>query len=156
MFALLQHGAEAAEAAEQAHETAEHVPILVKLVNYYFGEYAYNFEVKYTKPIWTKVLGWFGTTPETAFGPYTPENAIPWYTIMFVVACILTVAIIWIMKGKLSEAEPRGGQQTLEAGVLAVRNMLEDVVGPHGLQYFPVVMTFALLILISKDRKSVV
>lgn len=149
MFALLQHGAEAAEAAEQAHETAEHVPILVKLVNYYFGEYAYNFEVKYTKPIWTKVLGWFGTTPETAFGPYTPENAIPWYTIMFVVACILTVAIIWIMKGKLSEAEPRGGQQTLEAGVLAVRNMLEDVVGPHGLQYFPVVMTFALLILIS-------
>ena len=146
MFALLQHGAETAQAAEHAEET---VPVLAKFVNHYFGEYAYNFEIKYTKPVWTKVLGWFGTTPESAFGPYTPENAIPWYTIMFVVACILTVALIWIMKGKLSEDEPGGGQQTLEAGVLAVRSMLEDIVGPHGLQYFPVVMTFALLILIS-------
>ena len=27
--------------------------------------------------------------------------------------------------------------------------MLEDIVGPHGLQYFPVVMTFAVLILVS-------
>jgi F-type H+-transporting ATPase subunit a len=27
--------------------------------------------------------------------------------------------------------------------------MLEDIVGPHGLQYFPVVMTFAVLIMIS-------
>jgi F-type H+-transporting ATPase subunit a len=57
--------------------------------------------------------------------------------------------VVWIMKGKLSEDEPGSGQQTLEVGVLAVRNMLEDIVGPHGLRYFPVVMTFALLILIS-------
>ena len=35
------------------------------------------------------------------------------------------------------------------SGVLAVRSMLEDIVGPHGLQYFPVVMTFAVLILVS-------
>jgi F0F1-type ATP synthase membrane subunit a len=87
--------------------------------------------------------------PEAAFGAYTPENAIPWYTIMFVIACILSVLIIWIFKGKLSEDEPHGGQQTLEASVLAVRGMLEDIVGPHGLQYFPVVMTFAVLILVS-------
>jgi F-type H+-transporting ATPase subunit a len=33
--------------------------------------------------------------------------------------------------------------------VLAVRNMLEDIIGPHGLKYFPVVMTFAVLILVS-------
>lgn len=154
MFALLQHAEEtahaAAEHAPQAQEqAAHHVPILVKLVNHYFGEYAYNFEMKYTYPVWKKVLATFGTTPEAAFGPYTPENAIPWYTIMFIVACILTVTLIWIFKGKLSEDEPGAGQQTLEVGVLAVRNMLEDIVGPHGLQYFPVVMTFALLILIS-------
>ena len=80
---------------------------------------------------------------------YTPENAIPWYTVMFVIACILSVALIWILKGKLSEDEPGHGQQTLELGVLAVRDMLADVVGPHGLKYFPVVMTFAVLILIS-------
>jgi F-type H+-transporting ATPase subunit a len=69
--------------------------------------------------------------------------------VMFVLACILSLALIWIFKGKLSEDEPGHGQQTLEVGVLAVRSMLEDIVGPHGLQYFPVVMTFAVLILVS-------
>jgi len=50
---------------------------------------------------------------------------------------------------QLSEEEPGYGQQTLEVGVLAVRGMLEDIIGPHGLQYFPIVMTFAVLILVS-------
>jgi len=138
-----------AEQAEKAQHATEQAPILVRLVNQYFGEYAYNFEINYTKPIWTRILAKFGSTPEAAFGAYTPENAIPWYTIMFVIACILSVGVIWILKGKLSEDEPGGGQQTLEVSVLAVRGMLEDIVGPHGLQYFPVVMTFAVLILIS-------
>jgi len=144
MFAFL------AEQAEQhAEEAAEHVPILVKLVNQYFGEYAYNFEMKYTYPLWKNLLAKFGTTPEAAFGPYSPENAIPWYTVMFVIACILSLIVIWILRGQLSEDRPGHGQQTLEVSVLAVRGMLEDIVGPHGLQYFPVVMTFAVLIMIS-------
>jgi F-type H+-transporting ATPase subunit a len=147
MFFLLAE--ETAAAGEHAAPAAEHVPILVRVVNQYFGEYAYNFEMRYTYPRWKWLLAKFGSTPEAAFGAYTPENAIPWYTIMFVIACILTVALVWILKGKLSEDEPGHGQQTLEVGVLAVRSMLEDIVGPHGLQYFPVVMTFALLILIS-------
>src|SRR3989475_4795264 len=139
MFALLQ---------EQAAEKVEQAPILVRLVNHYFGEWAYNFEMKYTYPKWKWLLAKFGGTPEAAFGPYTPENAIPWYTVMFVLACILSVALIWILKGRLSEDEPGHGQQTLELGVLAVRDMLADIIGPHGLQYFPVVMTFAVLILV--------
>src|SRR6185295_3880418 len=144
MFAFL------AEQAEQhVEEAAEHAPILVRLVNQYFGEYAYNFEMKYTYPFWKSLLGKFGTTPEAAFGAYTPENAIPWYTVMFVIACILSLVVIWILRGQLSEDEPGHGQQTLEVSVLAVRSMLEDIVGPHGLQYFPVVMTFAVLIMIS-------
>src|SRR5215217_7341941 len=145
--------AEAAEAAHGAAEHAEeaetHTPIIVELVNHYFGEYAYRFEMAYTKPVWDKVLGFFGSTPEDAFGPYTAENAIPGYTVMFFIACILSVVIIWILKGKLSESEPGHGQQTLEVSVLAVRNMIEDIIGPHGLKYFPVVMTFAVLILVS-------
>ncbi|HEV8588466.1 MAG TPA: F0F1 ATP synthase subunit A [Pyrinomonadaceae bacterium] len=149
MFFLLQHGEEAAHAAEQTQEHAEHVPLLAQMVNHYFGEWAYSFEMKYTYPKWKWLLAKFGSTPETVFGPYTPENAIPWYTIMFILACIITVALVWILKGRLSEDEPGGGQQTLEAGVLAIRSMLEDIVGPHGLQYFPVVMTFAVLILVS-------
>src|SRR5918996_1338088 len=145
--------AEAAEGAHQAAEHAEeaehHAPIIVALVNHYFGEAALKFELAYTKPVWDKVLGWFGTTPEAAFGPYTAETAIPWYTEMFFIACILSVVIIWILKGKLAESQPGGGQQTLEVSVLTVRNMVEDIIGPHGLKYFPVVMTFAVLILVS-------
>jgi F-type H+-transporting ATPase subunit a len=140
---------EAAAAGEHAEESSEHTPIIVEFVNHYFGEWAYRFEMNYTYPLWTKFFAKFGTTPEAVFGPYTPENAIPWYTVMFVVACILSVAIVWILKGQLSEEDPGHGQQTLELGVLAVRGMLEDIIGPQGLKYFPVVMTFAVLILVS-------
>jgi F-type H+-transporting ATPase subunit a len=136
-------------AAEHAEEAAHPVPIVVQLVNSWFGEPVYRFQITYTKPLWDKFLAKFGTTPEAAFGPYTPDNAIPWYTVMFFIACILSVVIIWILKGKLSESEPGGGQQTLEVSVLAVRNMIEDIIGPHGLKYFPMVMTFAVLILVS-------
>jgi F-type H+-transporting ATPase subunit a len=141
--------AEGAEAGGHAEEAAHHTPIIVELVNSWFGEAALKFELAYTRPVWVKLLGKFGTTPEAVFGEYTAENAIPWYTVMFFIACILSVAIIWIFKGKLSESEPGGGQQTLEVSVLAVRNMIQDIIGPHGLKYFPVVMTFAVLILVS-------
>ena len=149
MFWLLET-AKAAEHGEQAQEqAAHHTPIIVELVNRYFGQAAYDFEMKYTYPLWKSFFVKFQTTPEAVFGPYTPETAIPWYTVMFVIACILSVAIIWILKGQLSVEEPGHGQQTLELGVLAVRDMLEDIIGPHGLQYFPIVMTFAVLILVS-------
>ena len=141
--------AEAAEAAGHAEEAKHPPPIVVQLVNEWFGEPVYRFQITYTKPIWDKFLANFGTSAESAFGPYTPETAIPWYTVMFFIACILSVVIIWILKGKLSESEPGGGQQTLEVSVLAVRSMIEDIIGPHGLKYFPVVMAFAVLILVS-------
>lgn len=148
MFFLLQH-AEAGKVAEHAEEQAHHVPILVKLVNQYFGEWVYNIQMQTTYRVWKKFFAYFGSTPEAAFGPYTPENAIPWYTVMFVVACILSVFVIWILKGKLSEDEPGTGQQTLELGVLFVRDLIADIIGPQGARYFPVIMTFAVLILIS-------
>ena len=141
---------EAAHKAEEHAEEAEHhAPLVVQLVNHYFGEAALRFELKYTKPLWDRFLANFGTTAESAFGPYSADNAIPWYTIMFFIACVLSIAIIWILKGRLSSDEPGHGQQTLEVGVLAVRSMLADIIGPHGLKYFPVVMSFAVLILVS-------
>ena len=140
---------EAAEKGAAHAEEAEQAPIIVQIVNHYFGEWAYRFEMNYTYPLWTKFFAKFHTTPEAVFGPYTAENAIPWYTVMFVIACILSIVIIWILKGQLSEEEPGYGQQTLELAVLAVRGMLEDIIGPQGLKYFPVVMTFAVLILVS-------
>ncbi|HEX8070444.1 MAG TPA: F0F1 ATP synthase subunit A [Pyrinomonadaceae bacterium] len=164
MFWLLQHegAGQAAEHAAAAGEPAahaaehggEHVPWLVTQVNHLIGESLYHLQLQTTKPFWDKFFGAFGTNAEAVFGPYSPETAVPWYTVMFLIACLLTVVFVWVLKGKLfgralSEDEPHGGQQTLEVAVLAVRGLIEDIIGPHGLKYFPVVATFAILILVS-------
>jgi F-type H+-transporting ATPase subunit a len=128
-----------------------HTPLIVEFVNHYLGKPVHEFQMAYTYPLWQRIfdaLG-LGITPETVFGAYTPENAIPWYTIMFFIACILTVFLIWIFKGKLSEDDPTTGQLTLEAGFLAIKDLVVSVIGEHGYKYFPVVATFAVLVLIS-------
>ena len=130
-------------------EGGHHTPLIVEFINHYVGEPIHHFQMNYTKPIWDKFFSNFGTDAESLFGPYTPENAIPWYTIMFVIACILTVFLISIFKGKLSEDDPKPGQLTLEAGFLALKDMIVDVVGEQGYKYFPVVGTFAVLVLVS-------
>lgn len=138
-----EHGTTAAEGAEKS---SHHVPWIVEQVNHLIGGPVHQFQLKYTKPFWEKVLG---PDVEKVIGPYTPETAVPWYTVMFVIACIISIVVIWLLRRKLSEDEPSGGQQTLEVGVLAVRNLIVDVIGPHGVQYFPVVATFGVLILVS-------
>ncbi len=147
---LLFAAAGGAESHGEGAAGGHHEPILVQFVNTYLGEPAYHFQMEYVRPyIMNPLFNYFGTTPDAVYGELTPENAIPWYTVMFVVACLLTMAVVWVLKGKLSEDEPSNGQLTLEAGVLTVRDMLISVVGPHGMKYFPVVATFAILILIS-------
>jgi len=127
-----------------------HTPLIVEFVNHYFGEPIYHFQMAYTRPLWVKFFSNFGTTPEKVFGSeYSPENAIPWYTVMFVIACILSVILIRIFKDKLSEDDPKPGQLTLEAGFLAVKGLVVSVIGEHGFKYFPVVATFAVLVLVS-------
>jgi F-type H+-transporting ATPase subunit a len=138
-----------APAGEHAAETGHHVPVIVQWVNQLIGEPIYQFEIHYTKPLWDKFFAYFGSSAEAMFGPYTPETAVPWYTVMFIIACFLTVGVILILRKKLSLDEPSHGQQTLEVAVLSLRSLFADVVGEHGLQYFPLVATFAILILIS-------
>jgi F-type H+-transporting ATPase subunit a len=130
-------------------EEAQQLPLIVQFINHYFGEPVYHFELAYTRPIWAAIFAKVGTTPEALFGPYTVENAIPWWTIMFAIACILSVVIISMLKGKLSEDDPTEGQLTLEAGFLALKDLVVNVIGDHGFKYFPVVATFAVLILVS-------
>src|SRR2546421_7221890 len=127
-------------------QQAEHIPWIVQKVNDLIGVPVNQFELKYTKPVWDKVLG---TDASKVFGEYTPQTAVPWYTVMFIIACLLSILVIWLLKRRLSHDEPSGQQQTLEVGVLAVRNLIVDVIGPHGVKYFPVVATFGVPILIS-------
>jgi len=143
-----QHGAAGAEHA--AEGAGHHVPLIVEKLNHYVGQPVHEFQVHYTKPLWDKFFANFGTTAESVFGPYTPENAVPWYTVMFVLAALFTIIVILLLKPrKLSVDEPGYRQLTLETGVLAVRDLLVDNVGPHGVKYLPVVGTFGILILIS-------
>jgi len=131
-------------------EAGHHLPLISEFINYYLGTPVHNFQKAYTEPLWNKyVFSNFGTTAEKAFGPYTVENAIPWYTIMFVIACILTVIIVSLLKGKLSEDDPKPGQLTLEAGYLTIKGMISSIIGDHGARHFPVVATFGILILVS-------
>jgi len=130
-------------------EGGHHTPLIVEFINHYLGEPVHRFQMDYTKPVWDKFFSNFGTDAEAMFGIYTPANAIPWYTIMFVIACILSIIVIKILKGKLSEDDPHPGQMTLESGFLAIKDLIISVVGVHGFKYFPVVATFAVLVLIS-------
>lgn len=130
-------------------EGGHHVPLIVEFINHYIGEPVHHFQVNYTKKIWDKFFSNFGTEAEKVFGPYTVENAIPWYTIMFVIACLLTVFVVYLLKGKLSEDDPNKGQLTLEAGYLAIKDMITSIVGEHGYRHLPIVATFGILILVS-------
>lgn len=133
-----------------AESGGHHVPLIVEFINHYLGEPLHRIQMNTTYPMWKKFFAYFGTTPEKMFGgEYTAENAIPWYTIMFVIACIITVIVVKILKGKLSQDDPNPGQLTLEAGYLAIRGMIVSIIGEHGFRHFPVVATFAVLILIS-------
>lgn len=136
--------------AEGASEASEQVPAVVQWVNSWAGGPLNRFELLYTKPAWDWLFAKFGTTAEHVFGPYTPDNAVPWYTVMFVIAVVLTLAVVWVLKPRrLSVEEPSHSQLVLETGVLAIRDLLADNVGPHAMKYFPVIATFGILILIS-------
>ena len=132
-----------------AESGEHHIPIAVEFINAYLGKPVHEFQMKWTYPLWEWIFEKFGTTPEALFGEYTIENAIPWYTIMFFIACILSMCMIWVFKGKLSEDDPSDGQLTMEAGFLAIKDLIVDMIGERGYKYFPVIATFAVLILIS-------
>jgi F-type H+-transporting ATPase subunit a len=144
-------GEHAAAATEHAAEAGgHHTPVVVEFLNHYIGEPVHHFQMEYTYPKWKTFFGWFGTTPESVFGVYTAENAVPWYTVMFILAVFFTLALIWVLKPrKLSVEEPGYSQLILEKGVLAIRDLLVDNVGPHGVKYLPVIATFGILILVS-------
>jgi F-type H+-transporting ATPase subunit a len=153
MFWMLEEAAASATkmVAEAPELSEQQTTALTQFVNTYVGRPFFEIETAQhgTRWLWDQVLTKFGTNAESMFGPYTLENAIPWYTIMFVIACLLTILTIWVLKGRMSTDKPGHGQQTLESSVLAIRGLMEDIIGPHGMKYFPVIMTFAMLILIS-------
>jgi len=152
LLSLLQeHGGQAAEhAAEHAAGHGEHVPIIVEKLNHWIGPAVYSLQEQIMPPIYHLFNAkWPGEG--VSFEQYLAAGnlPIPTHVVMFLIVIVVAVVILSFLRGKLSVESPTTRQQSFEVGVEAIRSLLRDLVGPHGLKYFPVVATFATLILIS-------
>jgi F-type H+-transporting ATPase subunit a len=156
-FAFLQeHGAKAAEHAAAGAKKADehggghHTPWIVEQINHWFGSAVFAWQTQLMPPIYS-LFGkhWPGEGMTAEQYMASGQLPIPTQAVMFSLVILFTVVILTILRGKLSTDSPTTKQQTLEVGVEAIRNLLTDLVGPKGLQHFPVIATFGLLILVS-------
>ncbi len=160
--AAAQHGAEAtghaAQAAGHAAEAAghgggHHVPWLVEQVNHLLGPTVFEIQKAIMPPIYSalKIFGPHWPGEGKTYDQYIAagELPIPTQIVMFSLVVFIAVVVLWLLRGKLSTEAPTSRQQTFEVAVEAVRGFLADLVGPGAMKHFPVVMTFAILILLS-------
>lgn len=143
-----QHGAEAA-----SHGGGHHVPWLVEQVNHLIGPAVFELQKAIMPPIYSalKIFGPHWPGEGKTFDQYVAEGNLPIPTqiVMFALVVIVAVVVLRILRGTLSTESPTSRQQTFEVAVEAIRSFLADLVGPGGMKHFPVVMTFAILILLS-------
>ncbi|MFN0119318.1 MAG: F0F1 ATP synthase subunit A [Blastocatellia bacterium] len=142
--AVAEHGAEAA-----AH-SGPHMPVLVEWVNHLLGDAAFQLQSQLMPPLYN-LFGahWPGEGKTLEAYMHEGHLPIPTHVVMFGLVTLFTVLVLWFLRGKLSAESPSNRQQTFEVGVETIRSMLADLVGPHGVKHFPVVATFATLILFS-------
>jgi len=159
---LQEHGAQAAEqgaaghtaeAAGHAAAHGEHVPWIVEQINHLIGPAVFEIQKQIMPPIYSalKIFGPHWPGEGKSFEQYLAEGNLPIPTqiVMFGFVVIIAVIVLWLLRGKLSTESPTTRQQTFEVGVEAIRGFLADLVGPKGMKHFPVVATFAVLILLS-------
>jgi F-type H+-transporting ATPase subunit a len=77
-----------------------------------------------------------------------PEVIPPHIVMTMLIVAVITVVCL-IMKSRLSVENPGRFQIVLEDGVLAVRGLLREWIGPEGDQYLPLIATFGLFILMA-------
>jgi F-type H+-transporting ATPase subunit a len=142
LLALLQQGREGAEGrAAEASQGENAEPWLVEQVNHLLGPLVLKIEQAIMPPIY----GIFG---KTWHAPGPGESVIPEHVVWAVLLFIIAVVLVLLLRGKLSVDRPSRGQQLLEIVVEQVRGLLDQVIGPYGRKYLPVIGSFALFILI--------
>jgi F-type H+-transporting ATPase subunit a len=155
LLALLQEGHNAtgeaaAEAGEHATQSVEHTteaaghhaePWIVEQTNHLLGPMVLKIEEAIMPPIY----GLFG---KTWHAPAPGEPVIPEHVIWAVLAFIIAVVLVLFLRRKLSVDRPSRGQQLLEVMVEQLRGLLNQVIGPYGQRYLPVIGGFAVFILI--------
>jgi len=144
IIALLQEGHEAAAGAvEHAGDATEHAaePWIVEQVNHVFGPIVLSIE----RAVMPAIYGLFGAH----WHPPAPgEMVIPEQVVWAILLFIIVVAGVLLMRGKLSVERPSKGQQMLEVLVEQIRGLLDQVIGPYGRRYLPVIGSFAVFILV--------
>jgi F-type H+-transporting ATPase subunit a len=123
-----------------AHDIA-HEPWLVEQFNHVFGPPILAIE----KIVMPSVYGLFGAR-WTA--PRPGEMIIPTPIVMAIILFIICVVGALLLRGKLSVDRPSKGQQLLEIIVEQIRSLLDQVIGPYGARYVPVIGGMAIFILI--------
>lgn len=160
LLGLLQgHGSEtagapaaggAAQTAADAAGHGEHVPAVVEWINHLVGPAVFALQTRIMPPIYS-VFGahWPGEGLTAEQYMAAGQLPIPTQVVMFMFVIIVAVGVLTWLRGKLSVEQPKVRQQTFEVGVEAIRGLLVELVGPKGVKHFPIVATFATLILIS-------
>jgi F-type H+-transporting ATPase subunit a len=149
ILALLQEGHEASGGQSAAQAVADHAaetaheaePWIVEQVNHLFGPAV----VKLEQVIMPPIYGLFGKQWHT---PAPGELVIPEHVVWVVLLFVICVAGVLLMRGRLSVDRPSKGQQVLEVVVEQLRELLDQVIGPYGRRYLPVIGSFAVFILI--------
>lgn len=148
MFAVLmmllqaEHAAGAAESGEHAAAAGEHAtPWLVEQANHVFGPIVLNIE----RAIMPAIYGLFGAHWHE---PAPGEMVIPAHVVWAIILFLICIVGVWLLKGRLSVDRPSKGQQLLEIVVEQIRGLLDQVIGPYGRRYVPVIGSFAIFILI--------
>lgn len=141
-FALMQAAGEAAQhAAGETPKATEHEPVIVEWVNHVFGPAVLQIQRAILPPIYNL----FGAQwHEPAHGELIIPEHVIWTVILFVI-CIVGILLL---RGKPSVDRPSKGQQVLEIIVEQIRGLLDQVIGPYGRRYLPVIGSFAVFILI--------
>jgi F-type H+-transporting ATPase subunit a len=147
LLALLQEhgageaGAEALSSAAGAAEHAAEEPWLVEQFNHLFGGPVLSIE----RAIMPKIYGLFGAQWHE---PKPGELVIPEHVVWAIILFIIVVVLVLLLRGKLSVDRPSRGQQLLETVIEQIRELLDQVIGPYGRRYLPVIGSFAIFILI--------
>lgn len=150
----VEHGASAAqhgaEAGGHGAGHGEHVPWIVEWLNHAIGPAVFSIQEKIMPPLYSLLGQHWPGEGKTAEAYMAAGNLpIPTHVVMFLIVVVVAVVVLAILRGKLSVESPTTRQQTFEVGVETIRSLLHDLVGPHGIKYFPVVATFATLIFLS-------
>ncbi|MFY9607826.1 MAG: F0F1 ATP synthase subunit A [Blastocatellia bacterium] len=148
ILALVQegHGPAGAAAEAGAVETGQaasghEVAWLVEQANHIFGPAV----LKLQQAIMPSIYGLFGAHWHE---PQHGELIIPAHMVWAVLLFVICVAGALLLRGRLSVDRPSKGQQVLEVIVEQIRGLLDQVIGPYGRRYLPVVGSFAVFILI--------